>query len=126
MKKNLEEILKDHEELVKEHGEKALIVLECKIELASAYAYQGNGSEAFRLIKEVYEAYLEQFGKEHNLTMSVYGMLGNLAAALGMHDMALSSFEEVSDYWISHYGEDDPRSMMSKKQYEDYKTYYLK
>ena len=122
---SIEEVTKRYEELVKLKGDSALETLECKIELATAYAYYGNGSEAFALIKEVYEKYLALFGKEHDLTMAVYGMVGNMAAALGMKDTALTAFETVSNYWVSHYGEEDVRSVMASKQYIDYKKYYL-
>ncbi|MBR3841033.1 MAG: tetratricopeptide repeat protein [Erysipelotrichales bacterium] len=122
---SIEEVTKRYEELVKLKGDSALETLECKIELATAYAYHGNGSEAFALIKEAYEKYLELFGKEHDRTMAVYGMVGNMAAALGMKDIALTAFETVSNYWVSHYGEEDVRSVMASKQYIDYKKYYL-
>ena len=121
---SIEEVTKRYEELVEAKGDSAIETLECKVELATVYASQGDGSKAFELIKEVYEKYMELYGEEHDYTMSVYGMLGNMAAALGMKDTALTVFEKVSGYFNTRYGQEDVRSIMAMKQYSDYLKYY--
>ena len=121
---SIEEVTKRYEALLAEKGDSALETLECKIELAAAYAYTSNGSKAFELINEVYEKYTELYGEEHDYTMSVYGMYGNMAAAIGMKDTALTAFEKVSGYFNTRYGQEDVRSIMAMKQYSDYLKYY--